>query len=583
MRYSRLVASWSSVFILSVTLWALIWWFDRISLGLEPGVYLFTWGSVGNFLPFFIIFISLLLLINRLVAPFLIALASGALFYFASFKKSELLGRPLSSEDILFVRYLDRGAIDLFKSYIDIKWLVLSIVMALIFVFVFIFVESRVFRKRSIARLLVSCVFTGMLAIAGYFGSPDKFYDFRLMRFSWNDQTSVLHAGVISKIIYNFIKDKAANDEPVNYRDVDYIVDKYGSDQGVSASVSDQENMPDIIIVQSEAFSDPALFKGADELRAAVPVYAAAVEQGRAGYMKVPTFGGGTIRTEYEVLSGCPLLAYPKIEFPYMQLDSTDVDGLAAQAKKTGYSTLAIHGNTGSFWNRTEFFKKAHFDKFLTITDFLEDSKKNGFFMSDQSLTDLIIHQFDNHNERKFVFAVSIEAHGPYSSKDSTLDKYGNSGILRSLSPEAQSELQTYMGHIHNADAQLGRLHDYLEKRNKPYILAFYGDHLPSFVSVYNELSFKNGLPAKSQQVPWVVFTNVPGEAFNIQTSWALGAAIFNRAGIRSSQYLNLLNAFARTEGGSASESELQALHSVVRLQVQGKFSEYINQRVLGK
>lgn len=577
MSYKRLASDWLCALILGITLWAVTWWMDRCSLGLQSDVYIMTWGSVGNALPFLLLFILLLFLTNRLLTSLVVVFVLSSLFYYANYKKNEYLGKPLSGDDFIFVRYLDWGVLDLFSAYVDVERIVLTSFFVFLIILGFVFYEEVFFKGKSWPRFLSAIVLSGLLILAIKSEMIDGFYNFKLMRFSWDDKTSVLHAGVMSKIIYSSIKDKAANDEPVNYKSVDHILDRYSVAREVSSDGGIIGDLPDVIIVQSEAFSDPTLLKGLDNLRSLLPVYANAVAQGAAGFMNVPTFGGGTIRTEYEVLTGVPLLAYPKIEFPYLQLKTSNVDSLALQLKNNGYYSTAIHGNTGSFWNRTDFYRRAHFDRFLTISDFSKTLHADGFFASDESMTDLIIEQLNDEREKnKFIFAVSIEAHGPYLAQNEDLENSGVADLSNELSPQARLELSNYLYHIRNADIQLGRLYDYLEKRNKPYILAFYGDHLPAFISVYNEVSFKNNLPAKSQKVPWVVFTNLPDKSFDIPASWSLGAAILDKAKIKTSPYLKLINNFIDKGRLHKPDSDFIDLLSVSRLQVQGKLVEYL-------
>jgi phosphoglycerol transferase MdoB-like AlkP superfamily enzyme len=553
---------------------------DRYSLGLQLSTYMFTWGAIGNVLPFGALFIAGLLLINRLLASFVIALAAGMTFYYVSFKKNQYLGKPLSDEDFLFLRYFDNDTLELFKGYVDARMVVVAFLAILFFMFCFVRFEMRFFQKKSKGRYvglaLFVCLSLGMVSPNG----ASTIYDFKRMRISWNDQLSALHAGVMSKIIYTILEVESVNNEPINNEEVDYLARKYAFDNEYFQYNSEK---PDIVVIQSEAFSDPTLIEGVDNLQSLLPFYAKAMEEGSAGYMKVPTFGGGTIRTEYEVLSGVPLFAYPKIEFPYMQIKSSKVDSLATEAKRNGYYTTAIHGNTGNFWNRNNFFKKAGFDKFLTIKEFPSDAKKDGFFMSDKSMTDLIITQLDNADTKKFIFSISIEAHGPYLSKDAKDDRASNVKPPEGLSPESALEFKNYLYHIRNADLELGRLHDYLEERNKPYILVFYGDHLPSFNSLYKEVTFKNNLPGRSQMVPWVMFTNTQGGRFQVSASWGLGAAVLDRAKLKKSPYFDLINNFAVNAQALNEEPDNRALLSLARLQARGELTDHLKSGVLDK
>lgn len=558
--------------ILLVFLWALVWWMDRYSLGYQLGVYMFAWGSVGNALPFVFLFVLGLLAFNRLIASFFVALLAGIIFYYINYKKNQYLGKPLSEEDFFFLNNLDGNAIDLFKGYVDL-WKVSIFLFVFIFIaFLFIFFETRFFTKNSKARYIGGVVVIGVGVWFLSLGGIGKVYDFKLMRFSWNGPTSTLHAGVVSKIIYSLAKLSSANDEPVDVRDINFFVEKFSS----ISNLVEGYDKPDVIIIQSEAFSNPTLFNKVDDLHSLLPVYAKAIEQGNTGYMKVPTFGGGTIRTEYEVLSGVPLFALPKIEFPYMQIKAHKVETLASEFGRNGYSATAIHANSGNFWNRKKFFERAGFDKFITIEDFPSYVVKDGFFMSDKSMTDVVISQFANGEEKKFIFAVSIEAHGPYESNDTREGRINKITLPDGLSAQSKIEYENYIYHISNADAELGRLHDYLELRGKPYILVFYGDHLPAFNSLYKDLSFKNGLPAKAQLVPWVMFSNVQNGSLVAPESWLLGAAVVNKAKLNTSAYFQLINRFSIDSKASNDERVAQALLSIARSQSQGKFGEHI-------
>ena len=59
--------------------------------------------------------------------------------------------------------------------------------------------------------------------------------------------------------------------------------------------------------------------------------------------------------------------------------------------------------------------------------------------------------------------------------------------------PQSCSDLQVYLRHLRNADEQLGRLRNALRARSRPYILVFYGEHLPSMPGVYDTLGFPDG------------------------------------------------------------------------------------------
>jgi hypothetical protein len=70
--------------------------------------------------------------------------------------------------------------------------------------------------------------------------------------------------------------------------------------------------------VQSESLFDPGRLAGMHY--EAMPRLRDAMARAWSGNLYVPTFAGGTIRTEFEVLTGLPLAAFPGVRYPYLQL-----------------------------------------------------------------------------------------------------------------------------------------------------------------------------------------------------------------------------------------------------------------------
>ena len=141
-------------FILLIFLWALVWWMDRYSLGYQLNVYMVTWGAVGNTLPFVFLFVLGLLALNRLVASFFVALLSGVIFYYISYKKNHYLGKPLSEEDFFFLNNLDGNAGDLFKAYVDLWHVSIFLLIFVPLTCLIIFFEPRSFTRSSKARYI---------------------------------------------------------------------------------------------------------------------------------------------------------------------------------------------------------------------------------------------------------------------------------------------------------------------------------------------------------------------------------------------------------------------------------------------
>jgi phosphoglycerol transferase MdoB-like AlkP superfamily enzyme len=171
--------------------------------------------------------------------------------------------------------------------------------------------------------------------------------------------------------------------------------------------------LPDIIIVQSESLFDVTRLKGIDT--DVMPAMRAAASRGWSDELRVPTFGGGTIRTEFEFLTALPLAALPQLRYPYLQLTEAEIPSIARELRSNGYRTLAIHPNGGAFWNRNHAFRALGFDRFLDA-DAFGSADRYGWYVSDASLVERIIAEMRDDDQPQMVMAISIQNHGPYES-----------------------------------------------------------------------------------------------------------------------------------------------------------------------
>ena len=90
--------------------------------------------------------------------------------------------------------------------------------------------------------------------------------------------------------------------------------------------------------------------------------------------------------------------------------------------------------------------------------------------------------------------AISMENHGPYDDAGRVADPKAMAGIAlpAGLDAAGAGELRNYL-HLHNADREFGRLLMSLRARQRPFVLLFFGDHLPALGDVYDRLGFADG------------------------------------------------------------------------------------------
>ncbi|WP_246671542.1 LTA synthase family protein [Mesorhizobium sp. B2-4-12] len=279
-----------------------------------------------------------------------------------------------------------------------------------------------------------------------------------------------------------------------------------------TASVPDDK--PDIIVVMSESFWDPTKLPGVAITPDPIPT----VRGLRSGSMFSPEFGGMTANIEFEALTGFSNAFLPAGSIPYQQYVRTPTPSMATFLKSEGYRARAIHPGTNWFWNRGAVYADFGFNDFKS-EETLPPMEKRGPLASDAAMTDEIIREADASDDPVFFFAVSLQNHGPYEP-----NRYNNPthSVQAPISQWARDSLLSYAEGSADADRGLDRLIEWAKKRERPTIIAFFGDHLPPLGPVYIETGFlkDNVAPRKEptpeaalehHETPLVVWSNRSG------------------------------------------------------------------------
>ncbi|TPN28805.1 LTA synthase family protein [Mesorhizobium sp. B2-3-3] len=286
-----------------------------------------------------------------------------------------------------------------------------------------------------------------------------------------------------------------------------------------TASVPDDK--PDIIVVMSESFWDPTKLPGVAITPDPIPTVRAL----RSGSMFSPEFGGMTANIEFEALTGFSNAFLPAGSIPYQQYVRTPTPSMATFLKSEGYRARAIHPGTNWFWNRGAVYADFGFNDFKS-EETLPPMEKHGPLASDAAMTDEIIREADASDDPVFFFAVSLQNHGPYEP-----NRYNNPthSVQAPISQWARDSLLSYAEGSADADRGLYRLIEWAKKRERPTILAFFGDHLPPLGPVYVETGFlkDNVAPRKEptpeaalehHETPLVVWSNRSGPIKDLGT-----------------------------------------------------------------
>ena len=174
-----------------------------------------------------------------------------------------------------------------------------------------------------------------------------------------------------------------------------------------------------------------------------------------------PSFGGGqTINSEFAMNTGLYAVENSKAIYNYDK--NTFSESLASKLKDNNYSTISIHANSGSFYNRTYFHQALGYDKHYALADMGNINHTDYNYYNDSSLVkndevyNLIVRE-----EPFFSFIISYSAHVPY---DDTNDRCISNPY--NLNVEGNKELSCIRNLAHETDEMLRILIERLKKDN---------------------------------------------------------------------------------------------------------------------
>lgn len=531
-----------------------------------------------NALPALALFGLLLAATRRaLLSGWLVLLLVGAL-YAANTAKVGALQTPLLPADLRFLAQ-PGPALQLFSKYLHVG------IGGLALVAVGIGLTYALARGKRLESLrgwrapalggtaLVACfgLVTGLTPMRGLYQNAERAFQ------PWALGDSVARTGLIgSLLVYHW--QISGNGIPSADRDVALALLQANAPivhAAIDAKTPDGM-LPDIVVVQSESAFDPARVRGMLSGRF-LRQYERLAKRGTSGQMVVPTYAGGTIRTEFEMLTGAPLASLGGVQYPWVELEPDTYPGITRVLNDQGYRTVAIHPNAAAFWNRDRAYKAVGFDQFIDGEAFA-NADIVGLFTGDKAMTDRILSELANDGPPQFLFAISMENHGPYDWRPN-LDarRLAELPMPDGLDEGGQHWFRNYLYMLDDADQQLGRLADALMKRKRRTLLLFYGDHLPDLAPVYHQLGFDDGGDAKSQPVPWLMLDNREKTTRHVDTrGWALSAHLLEAAGISDRAYFSVVTALL--DGGFDPDSDegKAGMTALARLHLRGELDDVI-------
>lgn len=527
---------------------------------------------VSHFLPFILIYIMVALLFiiinsitnNSKITKILLLIVSLIIFVINDIKLN-IMGIPIELSDVGYLNPDNMGMMATATTTIG-SWIWLTVIKGIIFVALsvgIIFADKLgKFSVNSIVKRIVTFLIgTILIALIGI--SMTKKYTFFIEKI-YNADKEILSEyisvdeytneyGFFQGIILTSLvkKDLVSPDYSSKY--VSKLLSSYDD-----VTVSGKWGKANVVFILSEAFSD---LENISEITFNEPLM-----QEIANYKKdndkmvfdllVPAYGGSSVNTEFEILTGASLTFWSPGFIPYNQYYSDSIGknapNIIKEFNNNGYTTMYLTPWGEDSYNSKRNYKLFGADK--TIYGSKLKGSNKGQFYSDKSLMKDIYNQLKNtkEGEYKFIMTASGQNHFPYT--EDKYEKYDVSVKNTEYSKKSTNMLKSYAQGVYDASKELNNLYKMIQDLDTPTIIVFFGDHLPYIIdddgvepyisAKYFNTENKYVNDMRKHTTKAVILSNYDIEIDDIKYMNAnyLGAYVLNKMDLKVSNYFKYID-----------------------------------------
>ena len=313
---------------------------------------------------------------------------------------------------------------------------------------------------------------------------------------------------------------------------------------------------PNVVFVLSEAFWDINNIKEISFSEDIMADYNYVKEKSKTFNMISPTYAGMTTNVEYELLTGNSMRYFNNNYIPFNSLYTTaDTKNLTSIVKffnKANYDTKVYSPfDNGKVYNVKTVYDYLGFKNIFLKKDLINETNQKGNAVSDSFMSELIINEINNNENKIFLFVKTAQNHMPYKN-----DKYSNletKAKKSSLSTEETFRSEIYAQGIKDAGSSLKYLYNSIQNIEEPTIVVYFGDHLPSLttangIDILSKLEHFNTQNEKQNlfnkyNTQTLIFSNfdIMHEEYNTFSFDALSAYIMKHLDIETNNYYNWL------------------------------------------
>jgi len=497
---------------------------------------------------------------------------SGSISYFvllilslASYYKGKFLGEPLFPWDLT----LKREGINIFPLLQQEMGFIILFVIVIASVIIFLLRFFLPKLKIGYVQRILGGLFAFLILLTISINSvslQNAMSNAGMGEITWNQDENYNRNGMVLSFLRNF--KNAVISKPSGYSEKNVLaaLNEKGIDE--SDTPKSVEN-PNIIFVMSEAFWDPTIIDTISFSSDPIPTFHKIQKEHTSGWLLSPEFGGLTANVEFEVLTGNSMSFLPTGSVPYQQFIKGPLLSLAGILKAQGYASVAVHSYLGWFWNRNSVYQNMGFEKFISSEN-MKNPKYKGLYISDNEVTKEIINQIKGNKNPVFIYAITMQNHGPYDKKRY---KENEIKVTGDVSENTKSMLETYAQGISDADKSLKTLVEDIYSSEEPTMVVFFGDHLPFLgydYSAYTETGYISsgkqkdwGLEdyRKMRRVPVVIWSNYEQKKQEIKdmSDSFLGLYVLKMAGKELPTYFKFIDKVYKSLPGFLKELKIDS------------------------
>lgn len=334
-------------------------------------------------------------------------------------------------------------------------------------------------------------------------------------------------------------------DRPLDYtvEKVEKLVDNV--EKKYAKLETKEKQTPNIIFIQLESFFDVTRMADLEFSEDPIPYFRSLMEQYTSGLVSTPSYGAGTVNTEFEVMTGMNKNFFGAGEYPFKSiLQEETCESAAYVLKEDGYTAHAIHNNNASFYDRDYVYANLGFDTFTTMEmmNIMEVTPNN--WAKDKVLTKYITEALDSTENQDYIYTVSVQGHGDYPEE--ALDS-NTIEVTGADSETLNNQFAYYTQQLKEIDQFLEQLIFALERRDEDTVLVVFGDHLPSLEIESEDLS-----KGSKFQTDYFIWDNIglEKEDENLEI-YQLYSKVFAQLGIDN----GLINKYHQTYRGTKNYS----------------------------